>query len=189
MKKLILVLCLLLTLTLLVACGGETEKESNDQNTTPEEDNNSQGEENTDPDGSKEDEGSDVVDMNVAAKELGVPFGFYNITNKKGNVLSSPITVGQPIAFDLGAQKNLSEEEASTWTLEPKIASDGSLVYVLFCTYDPHHAAKPANLIPGKGLIRAAYEEDKNEPSQQWVLKKNEDGTFRLHNKKNPIIF
>jgi|GEM_PF-3177368 len=177
MKKLLMVLTLLLTLALLVACGGG-EKAKDDQPDTPDTDVNT-GE------GSENGEGSETPDTPTA--KIDIPFGFYNITNAKGNVLGAPESAKEDIKFDVVDTRYLKAEEANAWTVEPKIAEDGSVYYVLFCTYDPHHVAKPANLIPGKGLVRDYY--DENNEAQQWILKKIDKDTFRIYNKKNEKFF
>ena len=170
MKKLLLVLTLLLTLALLVACGSN-ETTGDENNAGTEEDNTT-----TQP--------SEKPDKDEASGDHPIPFGFYNITNKSGKLLGAPETTGQPITFGVSDTKTLTAEEANTWTIEPKIAADGSAVYVLFCTYDPKNVASPAALLPGRGLERGNYDCDANDATKQWIITKNEDGTFQIVNKK-----
>ncbi len=166
MKKLLLFVSLLLALTLLVACGNKKD----DTPTTPTETPNSTEKNPTTPE----------------VPEVGDPiidFGFYNISNAAGKLLGAPESKNKPVTFD-AAPVNISVEEVNTWTIEPKVSAKGELVYVLFCTYDPRDVAQPDKLLPGKELIRVAY--DENNATQQWIITENEDGTFKLVNYKNP---
>lgn len=165
MKKLLLILSLLLALTLLVACGGKKENKPTEPSTPVET-----------PSGSETKPTPELPNPEIK-------FGFYNISNAAGKLLGSPEAQNKPITFDVAPQQ-ISVEEANTWTIEPKVSAKGDLVYVLFCTYDPHDVAAPDKLLPGKGLVRARYND--NDANQQWTLVKNEDGTFKMINYKNP---
>lgn len=171
MKKILLLLSLILCLSLLVACGSSEKKEETKTEPTVE---NPTAEQPTEEQ-PKEDDGIKSTEIN---------FGFYNLVNSKGQMLGGTEANGKSPAFDITADDELMLEKLNTWTIEPKTSAKGDLVYNLYCTYDPHVLVEPEKLIPGKTIVTSGYEE--NDMFQQWIISKNEDGTFKILSYRNP---